>query len=284
MNTKLHILKTQMMIGAGALAALLALSACTMPQAAPAAPAAVTFKGADFSFEGPEQIPAGLTTINFQNIGQEWHHIQFARLNDGVTFQQLGEVVQKDSNAAMGLVNLVGGVGALDPNGNGSVTINLPEGQYALLCFVPSMDGMPHLAKGMVRPLTVKGAGAPAAEPKADLVVKMTDFHFDMPAEVKAGQQVWKVTNEGSQPHELVLMRLADGKTLEDAIAWYAKPEGPQPFSMIGGMQAMSNSSSAGYINLDLKPGNYMATCDVPDPASGKPHSELGMAMPFTVK
>lgn len=273
--------RTKMIIGAGALAAMLALGACAV---APAAPAAVTFKGADFSFEGPEQISAGLTTINFQNIGKEWHHIQFARLNDGVTFQQLGETMQKDENAVMGMVNLVGGVGALDPNGSGSVTLNLPEGQYALLCFIPSMDGVPHLAKGMVRPLTVKGAGATAAEPKADVTVNMKDFHFNLPAEVKAGKQVWKVVNDGPQPHELILIRLAEGKTLEDIYAWYAKPEGPQPFSMMGGMQAISNVGSTGYIHLDLKPGNYVAMCDIPDPASGKTHSELGMLMPFTVK
>lgn len=278
---KTHNQKTKMIIGAGVLAAMLALGACA---AAPAAPAAVTFKGADFSFEGPEQIPAGLTTINFQNVGKEWHHIQFARLNDGVTFQQLGEAMQKDENAVMGLLNFVGGVGALDPGGNGSVMLNLKEGQYALLCFIPSADGVPHLAKGMVRPLTVKGAGATAAEPKADVTINMTDFQFAMPAEIKAGKQVWKIINDGPQPHEIIIIKLADGKTLEEAYAWFAKPEGPQPFSMAGGMQAMNPGTPAGYINLDLQPGNYVVTCDIPDAASGKPHSELGMVMPFTVK
>jgi hypothetical protein len=281
---KTHFFKTRMLIGTGALAAMLALGACAVAPAAPAAPSTITFKGADFSFEGPEQIPAGLNKINFQNTGQEWHHIQFARLNDGVTFQQLGETMQKDANAAMGMVSLVGGVGALDPNGSGSVTLNLPEGQYALLCFIPSADGVPHLAKGMVRPLMVKGAGATNAEPKADVTVNMKDFHFTMPAEVKAGKQVWKVVNDGPQPHEITLVRLADGKTLEDAFAWYAKPEGPQPFNMVGGMQGISNVGAAGFIHLDLKSGNYVAMCDIPDPASGKPHSELGMLMPFIVK
>ncbi len=269
---------------AGALAALFALSACAVAPAASTAPAAVTFKGADFSFEGPESIPAGLTTINFQNIGKEWHHIQLARINDGVTMQQLDEAMKKDSNAALGMVNLVGGVAALDPNGNGSVTLKLQEGQYLLLCFIPSADGVPHLAKGMVRPLTVKGAGVAATEPSADITVDMKDFHFTMPAEVKAGKQVWKVVNNGPQPHEIALVRLADGKTLEDIYAWYAKPEGPQPFSMAGGMQAISSVGGSGFINLDLKPGNYVAICDIPDPASGKTHSELGMVMPFTVQ
>ncbi len=279
--------KARFLIGATALVATLLLSACAAQPAAPAAPAvptAVTFKGADFSFEGPESIPAGLITINFQNIGKEWHHAQLARLNDGVTMEQLDEAMKKNSNAALGMVNLVGGVGALDPNGSGSVTLKLQEGQYLLLCFIPSADGVPHLAKGMIRPLTVKGAGATAAEPKADVTVNMADFHFTMPAEVKAGKQVWKVINDGPQPHEIALVRLAEGKTLDDIYAWYAKPEGPQPFNMVGGMQGMNAGVPAAFINLDLQPGNYVAVCDIPDPASGKPHSELGMVMPFTVK
>ena len=39
---------------------------------------------------------------------------------------------------------------------------NLQPGQYLFLCFVPSADGIPHLAKGMIKPLQVTGA-SPAA-------------------------------------------------------------------------------------------------------------------------
>ncbi len=37
-------------------------------------------------------------------------------------------------------------------------------------------------------------------------------------------------------------------------------------------------------IVVDLKPGNYLAICNIPDPASGKPHSALGMIKEFMVK
>lgn len=282
---------TQFLIGASALAATLLLAACAASPlspsapAAPAGPAVVTFKGADFSFEGPEQIPAGLTTINFENAGKEWHHIQFARLNDGVTFPKLMEAFEKEGEGAMRLMTFVGGVAALDPDGKGSVTLNLAEGEYALMDFIPSADGVPHMAKGMVRPLTVKGAAsATAAEPKADATINLKDFHFTMPAEVKAGKQVWKIVNDGPQAHEIAIIKMAEGKTIEDGYAWFAKPEGPQPFQLVGGMQALNPGTPATYIHLDLPPGNYVATCDIPDSASGKPHSELGMVMPFTVK
>jgi len=36
--------------------------------------------------------------------------------------------------------------------------------------------------------------------------------------------------------------------------------------------------------DLGREPGNYVAVCFVPDPASGKAHAELGMITPFTVQ
>jgi len=48
-------------------------------------------------------------------------------------------------------------------------------------------------------------------------------------------------------------------------------------------MQGLSAGGS-GYLELDLSPGSYIASCDIPDPVSGKPHSELGMLMEFEVQ
>ncbi len=276
---KLDRLTTTMFV-----AAMLLLAAC---QAAPAAMPAqvVTLKGADFSFEGPAEVQSGWVTVNFSNVGKEAHHAQFARLNDGVTPQQIQDALKQSEQAALALVSLVGGPSVIDPNGNGSVTMNLAPGQYMLLCFLPSADGVPHLAKGMVALLTVKGAGAStAAEPKADVTVNMADFHYTMPAEVKAGKQVWKVVNDGPQPHEIVVLKLEDGKTPDDVFAFFAKPEGKPPFTSIGGMQGISKGAAPAFINFDLQPGTYVALCNIPDATTGKAHAELGMVMPFTVK
>jgi hypothetical protein len=35
------------------------------------------------------------------------------------------------------------------------VTLNLEAGTYVLACFIPSPDGVPHLAKGMLMPIQV---------------------------------------------------------------------------------------------------------------------------------
>jgi hypothetical protein len=37
-------------------------------------------------------------------------------------------------------------------------------------------------------------------------------------------------------------------------------------------------------MTVDLEPGTYVAICNIPDPASGMPHSRLGMLRQFTVQ
>lgn len=59
--------------------------------------------------------------------------------------------------------------------------------------------------------------------------------------------------------------------------------EGAPPFEYMGGLQAI-DSGRTGWAGLDLSPGEYIALCFVPDPASGKPHIELGMVASFRVR
>jgi hypothetical protein len=138
----------------------------------------------------------------------------------------------------------------------------------------------------MVRPIKVVAADkaeATVAQPKADGIVKLLDFSYVLPAEIKAGQQIWQVINEGQQPHEIMIIKLAQGKSMDDIQAFMQAPQGAPPFSQLGGFQAIDPGAS-GWLNLDLTPGEYVAICHIPDPATGHAHSELGMVMPFSVK
>jgi hypothetical protein len=269
---------------------VLILAACNTASAGTStAPASdipeITIKAADYSFDAPDQIEAGLVKVNLVNNGQEPHHAQLVRLNDGVTQDQFQSALQEGEAAAFPLIAFVGGPGLVDPGLQSQVTLDLTPGQYVLLCFIPSHDGMPHLAKGMVRPIEVVAATdqGETSEIKADATVKLLDFSFILPTEIKAGPQVWEVINEGPQPHELMLLKLAEGKSMDDVQAFIQAPHGAPPFSQIGGFQAI-NPGKSGWLNLDLTPGEYVALCHVPDPASGHAHTELGMVMPFSVK
>lgn len=265
------------------------LAACGPAAASTIAPAAnipqITIKATDYAFEAPAKIDAGLVSINLVNDGKEPHHAQLARLNDNVTLEQFQAALKQSPEAAFPLVTFAGGPGVIDPGNSQQVTVELTPGQYVLLCFVSGHDGVPHLAKGMMATMeVVKGNDqASAPEIKADATVKLVDFSFALPAEIKAGPQVWKVVNEGKQVHEIAIIKLAEGKTMEDVANFMQSMAGEPPFADAGGLQAI-DPGDAGWINLNLQPGNYVAMCHVPDPATGHAHMEMGMIMPFTVK
>jgi hypothetical protein len=265
-----------------ATATLLVLAACGIPGTSQIPQ--ITIKTHDYSFEAPAQIEAGLVSITMENEGQEPHHVQLVRLNDNVTMEQFQAALQQSPEAAMPLVSFAGGPGVVPPGQSQQVDMELNPGHYFLVCLVPSADGIPHVVKGMLAPLEVVAptTQASVSEPQSDSTVRLLDFSFVLPAEIKAGPQIWKVTNEGKQPHELALIKLADGKTMQDVAAFMQSPGGPPPWVDAGGLQAIDPGES-GWVNLDLQPGNYVALCHVPDPASGKAHEELGMIMPFSV-
>lgn len=263
----------------------LGVAACLAPPVAPAVMAIpeVTIMAHDFTFTAPSEIAAGLVRVKLEAHGAEPHHVQFARLNDGVTFEQFAAALQKGASEALPLMTLPGGVAPIEPGNSASAVLNLTAGDYVLLCFIPAADGLPHLAKGMIAPVKVVAGKTSAPEPSADAEVKLVDFSFVLPSNIKAGKQIWKVINEGAQPHEINLMKLADGKTMDDVAAWMAKPEGAPPFTNVGGYNGL-DAKNVGWLDLDLTPGDYVAICHIPDPATGKAHEELGMVLPFSVE
>jgi hypothetical protein len=245
----------------------------------------ITIQGDEYSFSGPDQIQAGLVAITLENVGQEEHHAQLARLHDGVTMQDLIGALQESPEAAFGMVEFAGGPTVAGPGESQAALVDLRPGNYVVLCFVTAPDGQPHLAKGMLAPLEVVARdGEPAAEPEAAITAVMGDFYFELPAEIQAGEQTWKTINEGEQPHEIIVFRLAEGRTAQDVVAFLEDPQGPPPIERypVGGMQALSTGMS-GWFTMDLTPGEYVAVCFIPDPHSGRPHIDLGMVATFAV-
>jgi len=238
----------------------------------------------EFTFSAPQTIEAGRVTLRLTNYGQELHHAQLIRLNDGVSYDQFATALMEEGEAAVpAMATLVGGVGAVSGHGSADVMVDLIPGTYVIACFVPSGDGQPHFAKGMMAPLLVTGQAMLSSLPESSGTFTMADFAFDMPDSLPAGPATYRVVNAGEQPHELNLLKLAPGKTLADAQAWEAAPSGPPPYQAVGCINGISPGGE-GYMHLNLPPGDYIAICNIPDPASGQAHSHLGMIKAFTVR
>ena len=245
----------------------------------------ITIDAADYSYSAPEMVSAGWVRVILTNSGTEPHHVQFMRLKDGVSVAQFEEALKQGEGPAMALVQQVGGVGAIAPTMTASAVLNLAEGQYVILCLIPSPgDGAPHFVKGMINSLTVQAAeGAAAGEPSASLAVRLQDYSFEMPAALPAGPLTIQVTNDGPEPHEFNILKLTEGKTVEDVINFLNAGGGPPPFIPVGGMNGL-DVGATGYAELNLEAGEYVAICNIPSPkAEGDPHFALGMFKQFSV-
>ena len=54
-------------------------------------------------------------------------------------------------------VQYAGGPNAHLPGSQASATVNLTEGDYVLMCWIPDKNGVPHVALGMQKALFVRG-------------------------------------------------------------------------------------------------------------------------------
>ena len=88
--------------------------------------------------------------------GKELHHLVIVRLDEGRTYDSLLAALRKPGPPPAWMY-LAGGPNAAAPNAGTNATMKLIEGHYAVLCFIPSADGVPHMAKGMIAPLEVDG-------------------------------------------------------------------------------------------------------------------------------
>jgi hypothetical protein len=263
---------------------LLAQSSAARTQDAVATAPVIDVMASDYAFDAPDTLPAGLVTLRLMNHGQEPHHAQLLHLNDGVTFQDFAAALEAEGEGALRLVTLTGGPGALSTLKTTEVTLDLAPGSYALACFIGSPDGVPHLAKGMLKPVSVTPTGAEdATAPELSGTMTLRDFGFDIPDTLPAGMASFRVFNAGPQPHELNILKLAPGASASDVLAWQPDQGTPPPFEAVGGMNGLSQGLEE-YMTLDLEPGEYVAICNIPDPESGTAHSRLGMIQPFTVK
>jgi len=144
--------------------------------------------------------------------------MQLARITNGNFDEFKTALDQKGPGAALGLATLYGGVNTLDPGQSGEAILNLPSGEYASICFVSGADNIPHYMKGMITHFSVTGSSnGSVAQPESTAEVMLKDFTFVLPNTIPSGPVTLKVTNQGPQPHELDLLKLAQGKTLQDA-------------------------------------------------------------------
>ena len=251
----------------------------------PSDDSSVVFVAHDFGFTGPDRIPAGVTTLQVVNRGREPHHVQLLKLLQGKTAADFRAAIKSNPAGFPTWITFVGGPNAVLPGSESAATMTLADGEYLLICLIPNKAGVPHVALGMEKPLSVKGAKPTlVSEPKAGLTITQADFHFAMSSAVTAGAHTIQVTNHGTQPHEVVVLKLDPGASAKDfGAAFEPGATGPPPGKPVGGVVGIETGAHA-YFTTRFEPGRYGLICFFPDPATGKPHFAQGMTSEFTVE
>lgn len=255
-----------------------------VPAAVPTAPPVVIIHAKDYAYIAPATVKSGVTTFHLVNDGKELHHLSIIRLDKGKSMADFAAAMKKPGPPPAWITN-VGGPNPAVPGGSADATLNLDAGNYVMLCFIPSPGGTtPHVMKGMMAPLTVTAASNGATAPATDAMVHLSDYTFTVDKPITAGHRVIGVVNDATQPHELVMVQLAPGKTISDVGNWVEKSlmKGPPPGRPIGGMAGL-DKGRAGSFMVDLKPGRYGLICFAPDAKDGKSHFMHGMSKEITV-
>jgi uncharacterized cupredoxin-like copper-binding protein len=223
------------------------------------------------------------------NQGRELHHLTLLKLASGKTLADFVAAVQANpEQEPPNLFTEEGGPNAIMPGAEGLAVMNLEPGQYVLVCFIPSPDGTPHVVKGMVRALTVTPpAGQPAPEPRAVSTITAVDFGFRVDPAIAAGpNQTIKFVNAGQQHHEVLVVQLPEGKTIQDFAAATSPdaPPGPPPGTALGGIGELESGKSAYFVD-SFAPGRYGLICFLADEkGDGAPLHTKGMMMEITVR
>ncbi len=238
----------------------------------------------DYGFEMEGSATAGPVRVQLVNRGRELHHSQLLKLEDGKGLADLA-VISHDAPPPSWAIP-VGGPGAVNPGLTSESIQTLEAGTYAVICFIPSPDGIAHVAKGMAATFTVAPAAARvASSPRADLTVRLRDFSFDAPTALARGNRVIRVLNDGPQQHEMVVARLETGKKAEDLFAWFdAGMHGAPPASFIGGTVGIAPGGE-NIVAMNFIPGEYLLICFLPDATgTGQLHAMRGMVMQLSVR
>lgn len=177
---------------------------------------------------------------------------------------------------------ILGGPGSMSPGQTAQALLNIPAGDWAVF---PEGNQPPTFIS------SAESADSNTTAPNPDLKVQLVDFAFGGFSNVKAGPQIWEITNLGDQPHMLTMSKVPDGTTIAQVLntAMVMGTGTPSPdaltedqFQNVPDGVLLLSTGQTMYLPLTLDLATYAVLCFVTDPNTGMPHVMEGMAAVFT--
>ena len=123
----------------------------------------------EYAFGGvPTELPAGPIIVSIENIGQELHVFEVARINDDVTLST-EELLALPEEEAFTMITMVGGAFAA-PGTTGHSVMDLTPGRYIAVCpipqgLTPEVEAQFAETEGSAPEGSAPAGSAPATEP-----------------------------------------------------------------------------------------------------------------------
>jgi hypothetical protein len=255
-------------------------------------PNEVTIVGSEYAFEITEgELKPGVNTINLRNEGAADHHMLLFPLDGGMTREEILDLVSQEEGALPEGIPWIGGVGGLAGGRGSSITVDLDEGEYMLVCVFDDGDGVTHAEKGMELTVRVEGDAVEAESPEVGVTIEASDYAFSGPETVAAGEVSIRFDNRGSETHEMLIFELPlpEGFSIsdEELAAIILEEAAPPPelevdTPFVGGISPI-NAGDNQIATMNLEAGTYVLLCFFPT-AEGIPHVALGMLSQIQVE
>ena len=240
----------------------------------------VDVRAGEFFFQAPDSIPAGLTTFRLTQAGmlaersraglsgralvadrgdntRGFHMLWVVRLEDGKTISDLHRAEQ--TRAPTPWARVIGGPASAIPPRTTNATLDLPPGNYALVCHVGGAREdrtRSHLLNGKFRALTVVAKDGPAAKaPVPDVTAQIVgDGSIRLSRPFARGRQVIRVENATDREYEFKFQRVMPPLT---ASAFMAQRESIEPGLVWGGLSSVPAGGTV-TTTMEFEPGEYV--------------------------
>ena len=256
----------------------------------------------DYEFQAAStEIPAGWTTVELHNEGEETHVLELFRIPEEGTYREVrryyGVLDTLISDLESGAIDSAtyrkalkkhapsfeleraGGPGMVAPGRTTHATSRLEPGTHVIICYVRDSVGTPHLFRGMRDRLEVEPSSAGGEPPEADLEVTLADYRMTVEGDLESGEQTVAVhygeREKANEPPYMTLRlaRLEEGMTSDTVREWDASA--PAPATHLGGANPLPAGKTM-YFTVNLEPGRYALVV----PAGDGPRSAKTLTVP----
>lgn len=256
--------------------ALTAALAPTMAVAAASLQDRETIAVTDHAIKLPQDgLHSGINSIRVLPSGREVHHLVFWRLKSGVSYARFDAVLQSNTGNPEQVSSIEGGNGPVTPGTPVDLYLVLPAGKYAITDLVHG-----NVTTELHTTVTRQGTNQTAPSSLGAVDARRGTDRYRLPRGF-GSPGVYEFRNMDRETHEVSVVRLAPGKSVQDLIKWAKHPAGAPPAIPLGGFGALHGQGHGWFVLPRLPHGHYALACFFPN-AMGVPHVAMGMAAGFT--